>query len=106
MKHLKTFENYNPLNYKKGDYVLVNLGAVGDYGIKDEPMLLVSNPEENEDEGFTVVGKLLRPFVLNNKNIRNPFDVNNSITLYDFELGKKISKEEAEFYTDTKKYNL
>ena len=96
MRYLKTYEDWDIEHeikkYKKGDYVLVNLGGVGDYGIKNEPMLLITDPERHdvssEEEGFTIVGKLLRPYVLKD----NPLDNNNSMTLFDYELGEKISK--------------
>lgn len=93
MKYIKTYEyvkiDYDNIN--KGDYVMI---TCDDYNIKKEIMIVHS--KQTKRHGYTIdVHKI-------DDTIKDGY----RYTIFDYEIVKKISQEDAELYINTKKYNL
>lgn len=91
------FEEYhkyipNQIRYqdlKKGDYVLV---TCPDLDVDNEVVILTNDPELTND-GFVIHAKGANDYL--------PYH-----TYYDYEIVKKLTPNEVEFYSTVKKYNL
>ena len=96
MKFLELYENYDANDIKVGDYLLINFDNKGD----EELVRVVASPERLKD--ISLAGGEEFRFLGITINFRG------GITgyFYDHEIIKKVSKDEVEFYSNVKKYNL
>jgi hypothetical protein len=92
MKFLKLFEDFdntNAFNIKEGDFLLVNFDHKGG----EEVIQVLSKPVKIDKTRFNFFGR-----VINNRGMTGYF--------YNDEIIKKLSRDEIEFYSTVKKYNL
>ena len=91
IKKFKIFEELDVINIdniKRGDYVFISCDT---YDLEEEPMEVTSNPEKTYD-GFSIHARDLKG--------------GHYETYYDYEIERKLTSKEIEYYKNIAKYNL